>query len=89
MDVSTAVRLWFHVLLIFNDLNQFNKLNCLFHTRFEVSKRNLSSEQLPEAEGIAEHVCLHRVASALCKHFRSHPAKVLHMQTHIHTQLLS
>lgn len=74
---------------MFNDLNQFNKLNCLFITRFQVSKGNLSSEQLPEAEGIAEHVCLHRVASTLRKHFRSHPAKVLHVQTHIHTQLLS
>lgn len=50
-----------------------------------MSKRNLSSEQLPEAEGIAEHVCLHRVASTLRKHFRGHPAKVLRTRTHTYT----
>lgn len=50
-------------------------------TWFQVSKGDFSREQLPQTEGVAEHVCLHRVARALREDLRSHPAQVLH-----HTQ---
>lgn len=54
-------------------------------TGFQVSKGDFSSEQLPQTEGVAEHVSLHGVASALGEHLRSHPAQVLHKHTHTKT----
>lgn len=55
------------------------------NTRLEVSEGDLASEQLPQAEGVAEHVRLDRVAGALGEHLRSHPAEVLHTHTNTHT----
>lgn len=50
-------------------------------TRFQMGKGYFSGEQLPQTEGVAEHVCLHRVASTLREHFRSHPTQVLDKNT--------
>lgn len=50
-------------------------------TRFQVSKRDFSSEQLPQTEGVAEHVRLHGVACTLREDLRGHPAQVLHKHT--------
>lgn len=60
------------------------------NTRFEVSEGDFSGQQLPQAEGVAEHVRLDRVAGALGEHLRGHPAEVLNVHTQRHTgQLLA
>lgn len=56
------------------------------NTRLQVSEGNLSSQQLPQTQRVAEHVRLDRVASALGEHLRSHPAKVLRKHTHTQTK---
>lgn len=45
-------------------------------TRFQVGKGDLSSEQLPQTQGIAEHVCLDSVAGTLSECLWGHPAQV-------------
>lgn len=54
------------------------------NTWFQVSEGNFSSKQLPQTEGVAEHVGLHRVASALGEHLGRHPTQVL--LTHTETR---
>ena len=37
----------------------------------------LSRQKLPEDESVREHVCFHRVVSALCENLWCHPPQVL------------
>ena len=48
-----------------------------------MGKRDLSSEQLPQTQGIAEHVGLDSIACTLGEYLWGHPAQVLYTNTKV------